>query len=110
MKVSYWHKGETLDYKNNTVSKIEAGTVVNLTTRIGVAGTDINPSETGSLHVIGVFKMSKAATEEIKTGANVYYDTTNECITATATSNIPAGYATLDAAANDSYVYVKLLG
>lgn len=110
MKASYCQRGESLDYTNSSVLKIEAGEVVNLITRIGVAGTEINPGEIGSVHVVGVFKMDKATSEAISMGTAVYYDENAECITATAASNIPAGYATASASASDAYVYVKLLG
>lgn len=110
MKASYCQRGESLDYTNDSALKIEAGEVVNLITRIGVAGTEIKPREIGSVHVVGVFKMDKAASEAISMGTAVYYDETNKCITATAASNIPAGYAIVSALASDAYVYVKLLG
>lgn len=54
--------------------------------------------------------MDKASSEAITIGTAVYYDTTNKCITATASSNVPAGYATASALESDAYVYVKLLG
>lgn len=110
MKASYCQRGEALDYTNGSTLKIEAGDVINLTTRIGVAGTEIMSGATGSVHVVGVFKMDKAASEAISIGTAVYYDDTNECITATAESNVPAGYAVSSALASDPYVYVKLLG
>lgn len=110
MKASYWHKGESIDYKNTTGVKIEALSVVNLTTRVGVAGTDINPSDTGSVHVEGVYKMKKAASEDIALGASVYYDESEECVTTTSDSNIPAGYAVEASSASNEYVYIKLLG
>lgn len=110
MKASYCQRGESLDYVNGSASKIEAGDVISLTTRIAVAGTEIKPGETGSVHTVGVFKMDKASSEEITMGTAVYYDETNKCITATAESNVPAGYAVSSVLAADPYVYVKLLG
>ena len=55
-KASYWQRGETLDYKNTGSSTIEANTVVELTGRVGIAGTDIAPGAEGDLHVCGVFE------------------------------------------------------
>ena len=46
-KAAYWQRGETLDYKNNTDTKIEANTVISFGSHIGVAGTDILPGELG---------------------------------------------------------------
>jgi len=107
-KAAYWQRGETLDYRNNTASIIEANTVIKIGTRIGVAGTQINPSEVGSLHVTGVFEMDKAAAEAITMGTVVYF--TGTVITATATNNTQTGYAAADAVAADATILVKLLG
>lgn len=63
-KASYWQRGETLDYKNTGSSTIEANTVVELTGRVGIAGTDIAPGAEGDLHVCGVFEFDKTGTNE----------------------------------------------
>lgn len=110
MKATYVQRGETVDYTNSTKEKIENGTVVSLSTRIAVVGDDIQPESKGILHVVGVFELKKADSEKITQGAEVYYDATHDTITATADSNIPAGYAVKEAAANDKTVSVKLLG
>lgn len=107
-KATYWQRGETLDYKNGTASIIEANTIIAIGTRIGVAGTQINPNETGSLHVSGVFEIDKKGSEAIALGALVYFDGT--AITATASGNTPAGYAAAAAVAADTTILVKLLG
>ena len=59
MKAKYRHKGESIDYKNRTETKIEAGDVLTMRGRIGVAGTDIAPGELGSVHVSGVYEFTK---------------------------------------------------
>lgn len=107
MTAKYWQKGEVLDY--TATDKVANGEVVSLGTRIGVAGEDIAAGETGHLHVVGVFEMAKAA-GAITMGAAVYYDTTEKNITATASGNVPAGYAAAPAASADTTVLVKLLG
>lgn len=107
-KATYWQRGESLDYVNKGTSVIEANTIISLGTRIGIAGTSINPGEKGSLHVTGVFEIEKTGSAEIKMGAAVYFDGTG--ITATAGSNTPAGYAAGDSAADNTTVLVKLLG
>ena len=106
-KASYWQRGESLDYKNATSEIIEANTIIDLTTRIGIAGTTINPNEVGSVHVCGVYEIPKTATGEIAMGAAVYFDGTG---INTTTSGTPAGYAAAAAAASDETVLVKLLG
>ncbi|WP_051539962.1 DUF2190 family protein [Clostridium ihumii] len=110
MKAVYCQKGETIDYKNDKEEIIEAGDVVNIISRIGIAGTSIKENEIGTVHVVGVFEFRKAQKEKIIVGTKVYYDEANDCITATETSNIPAGYAVKTASENDVSVYVKLIG
>ena len=106
-KATYWQRGESLDYVNTGDTVIEANSIIDLGTRIGIAGTDINPNEKGSLHVTGVYEIAKKASGEIAMGAAVYFDGTG--IT-TATSGTPAGYAAAAAEANAEVVLVKLLG
>ena len=50
-KAAYWQRGETLDYKNTGSSVIEANTIIVFGSKIGIAGMEINPGETGSLHL-----------------------------------------------------------
>lgn len=107
-KATYWQRGESLDYVNSGSTVIEANTIIPLGTRIGVAGTDINPGEKGSVHVTGVFEINKTDAGAIEMGAAVYFDGTG--ITTTAASNTPAGYAAQAAGADDTVVLVKLLG
>ena len=106
-KAVYWQRGESLDYKNNGDAVIEANTIIDLGTRIGVAGTAINPGEIGSLHVTGVYEIAKTGAGEIAMGAAVYYDGTG--ITS-ATSGTPAGYAAAAAEAGAAVILVKLQG
>lgn len=107
-KATYWQRGESLDYKNTTDAIIEENTIIDIGTRVGITGTYINPGETGSLHVCGVYEMPKADSEAIAFGAAVYFNGT--IVTTTAESNTPAGYAAAKAEAADSVVLVKLLG
>lgn len=108
MIATYQQPGSAIDYPNGTSSAIAAGQVVSLTTRIGVAGTDIPASAVGSLYVKGVFAMPKAASTAIAIaiGAAVYYDASADNITTTAAGNIPAGWAIAAAAENDTTVQV----
>ena len=106
-KATYWQRGESLDYVNSGSTVIEANTIINLGTRIGVAGTSINPGEKGSLHVTGVYEIAKTGAEAIAMGAAVYFDGTG--ITK-ATGGTPAGYAAATAEAGASVILVKLLG
>lgn len=106
-KATYWQRGESLDYANSGTSVIEANTIIDLGTRIGVVGTDINPNEKGSLHVTGVYEIEKTGTAEIAMGAAVYFDGTGITNDTTGT---PAGYAAAAATADATVILVKLLG
>ena len=107
MKATYWQKGEVLDF--TSTEDVKNGQVVPIGSRVGVAGSDIPAGEQGHLHVVGVFEMDKAA-EEITMGTALYYDKNNDCVTATAEENTPAGYAAAPAKTTDATVLVKLLG
>lgn len=106
-KAAYWQRGESLDYVNDGAAVIEANTIIDLGTRIGVAGTSIDPGEKGSVHVTGVYEIEKTGADEIAMGAAVYYDGTG--IT-TDSSGTPAGYAAAKAEADAAVILVKLLG
>lgn len=118
MKATYWEKGESLDYVNSGATVIEAGSIIDLKTRIAVAGASINPKERGSVHVVGVYQMAKKDTAEIAFGADVYY-APGEGITTAADNGetgdakvvyTPVGYAAEQSAAEASAILVKLQG
>lgn len=105
-KAAYLQRGEALDYVNETSSTIGANTVISLAERIGIAGTDILPGETGDVHVAGVFEIKKTDSAEIAMGTTVYFD--GDGITTTASSNVKAGYAAEKSAAGASVIAVKI--
>ena len=106
-KATYWQRGESLDFVNAESTVIEANTIIDLGTRIGVVGTDVNPGEKGSVHVTGVYEIQKTGAGAIEMGAAVYFDGTG--ITSD-TSGTPAGYAAAAAGADAEVILVKLLG
>ncbi len=108
-KATYWQRGETLDYINTGTVVIEANTVITFGGRIGIAGTDILPGETGSLHVTGVFEMPKTAEGAVGMGTDVYFDG-NGITDTKGTGTVMAGYAAQPAAAADTVILVKLAG
>lgn len=109
MTAEYIQKGESLDYKNETANQIEAGEVVVFGTRVGIAGTTIPIGSTGSIHMVGVFKMPKKDGEAIEKGATIYYSV--DGMTAIAGQDQPiAGYAAETSAAASKTVTVKLIG
>lgn len=107
-KAEYWQRGETIDFPNATGEKIEANSIIIVGQRIGVAGTEIQAGEKGSVHVVGVYKFPKAKATAITAGALVYWDKTHNYITTTASSNLLAGYAVEAAGENDATVLVKI--
>lgn len=107
MTAKYWQKGETLDYTAATA--VGNGDIVDLATRVGVAGNNIPAGSTGAVHVEGVFIMPKGS-DAITLGAAVYWDAAEEQITTTAEGHTPAGYAAAPADTGAATVLVKLLG
>lgn len=106
MKANYCHKGESLDYVNTTEAKIEAGDVLAMGGRIGVAGTDIEPGKLGSVHVSGVYEFTKKDKAELAVGTVVYLAA--DGITTTKTDNTLAGYVAAASPAGSVSVWVKI--
>lgn len=110
MSAKYWQRGEAIDY--TATDALANGDVVDLATRIGVAGDDIPAGETGTVHIVGVFEIPKA-TEAVTVGQALYWGKMAKNITTEAggsQANTPAGWAVAAAAADDATVLVKLLG
>ena len=74
MSAKYWQRGETIDY--TPTDDLANGDVVDLATRIGVAGNDIPAGETGAVHVVGVFEIPKA-TGAVTVGQALYWRKTS---------------------------------
>lgn len=106
MKAKYCHKGEAIDFKNETEVKIEAGDVLTMGGRIGVAGTDIEPRALGSVHVSGVYEITKKDKAALAVGTVVYLSA--DGITTTKTDNTPAGYVAAASSAESVSVWVKI--
>lgn len=107
MKAKYWQKGEVIDYKNLDSDKIEAGDVVVIKNRIGVAGCDIATNETGTLHVVGVYEVPKVENEAVEVGEVLYYNLEEDSVTKTKT-DIEVGYAIQPQAAGSKSIFVKI--
>lgn len=106
MKANYCHKGESLDYVNTTEAKIEAGDVLAMGGRIGVAGTDIEPGKLGSVHVSGVYEFAKKDKAALAVGTVVYLAA--DGITTTKTDNTLAGYVAAASPAESVSVWVNI--
>ena len=108
-KAQYWQRGETIDYVNTGSDTIEANEVVVFGSHVGIAATDIEPGEVGSLAVSLVWELTKDSAA-ITLGADVYVDTDGEASATQGTGMVLAGYAIEAAAADAETVKVKLLG
>lgn len=103
---NYYQRGESLDYTNSGDSKINAGTIILFGSKIGVAGCDIAPGETGSLHVEGVFELPKdyaASDKALTAGQAVYWDNSNSVIKAAVAQVVAAGAVTTEASPVHGY-------
>ena len=104
-------RGKPSIIKNTGATTIEANTVIELTGRVGIAGTDIAPGAEGDLHVCGVFEFDKTSQNEITFGQPVYFDKTGITEASKDRSSnayTPAGFAAKAAAAGDKKVLVKI--
>lgn len=104
---TYRARGDRVDYTPG--SDVTAGDVVAQGTLVGVATSDIESGDKGSLAIEGIFDFTK---EEVAftAGDDVYWDTNSEMAFKGETgSGKYLGKATQDAAAGDSTVRVKLV-
>lgn len=100
----YSQRGEALDYVNTGNTIIEAGTIIEIGSKIGIAGGDINPGTRGAIHVEGIFKFAKGS-GALTQGTAV---TITNGTAAAAESGSGHGYVAAPAAAGDSTVLVKI--
>lgn len=106
---TYIRKGDVITYTNPSSSDaIVKGQVVGLTTRIGIAVEDIAASGTGALAVSGVWKFKAENDAAFTVGAALYWDATAHEMTATNTSDTPAGWAVAPKAETATVCYVKI--
>ena len=108
MNATYVQEGKNLDYTNETEDIITAGTVIVLGTIVGVAATNIEPGEIGTIATTGVWEVAKDS-NAITAGAIVYYNDESDVATAT-TDEAKLGIAIAEAAAEDGTVLVRLNG
>lgn len=107
-EANFYQDGDRLDYVNGSGAKIEAGEVVPMISRIGVALVDITDGEKGAVKTEGVFEIAAATGVAFAVGDNLYWDDTNSNLTNVATDNIPAGFAAYEKASAEAVAYVKI--
>ena len=97
--------GDVIDY--TAAEDLSFGDVVDLTTRIGVAGAAIARDAAGPVQVTGVYRIPKA-TGAVTVGQALYWAKSAKNLTTTADSNTPAGWAVAPAGSEDHDVLVKI--
>lgn len=105
MLARYVQKGDAIDYR--PVEAIAAGDVVVIADLVGIARLDIEPGTLGSLAVVGVFDVVKAA-GAVPSGSTVYWDAGAKQATLVSGSNHYLGKAITASEANDETVRVLL--
>lgn len=104
----YIQKGDTIDYLNPGPAPIQYNAVVNLGTRIGIAGEDIPVGATGAVHCAGVFELPAANNVAFNVGDTLYWNPVARELTNVAAGNIPAGWATEPKQLADTTARVRL--
>lgn len=105
MAAIFYQTGDVIDY--TAAENLSFGDVVDLSTRIGVAGADIAKDAAGPVQVTGVYRIPKAS-GAVTAGQALYWAKSAKNLTTTADSNTPAGWAVAPAASEDPDVLVKI--
>lgn len=99
-------EGGAIDYTPG--ADVAAGDVIVQGDLVGVARFDIKSGVLGALAVTGVFDFAKATNVAYTVGTILYWDDTNNIVTATATGNKQVGKVVRAAATTDPTVRVRL--
>ncbi len=105
MAAIFYQTGDVIDY--TAAEALSFGDVVDLSTRIGVAGAAIARDAAGPVQVTGVYRIPKA-TGAVTVGQALYWAKSAKNLTTTADSNTPAGWAVAPAGSEDPDVLVKI--
>ena len=105
MAAIFYQTGDVIDY--TAAEDLSFGDVVDLSTRIGVAGAAIAKDAAGPVQVTGVYRIPKAS-GAVTVGQALYWAKSAKNLTTTADSNTPAGWAVAPAASEDPDVLVKI--
>lgn len=105
-QASFVHEGASIDYTPG--ANVAAGEVVVQGDLVGVAKLDILTGRLGALAVDGVFDFAKEFGVTHPVGQIVYWDNSNDMVTATATGNKLVGKVVRAASASDLTVRVRL--
>lgn len=105
MLARYVQKGDSIDYRPSAA--VAAGDVVVIADLVGIARLDIEANTLGSLAVVGVFDIVKAA-GQIPSGSTVYWDAGAKQATLVSGSNQYLGKAIAPETDGDDTVRVLL--
>ena len=105
-QATFVQEGCALDYTPGAA--IAAGDVVVQGDLMGVAKRPIAANELGAIEVAGVFDFAKNTNVAYTVGTILYWDDTNNVVTATATGNKQIGKVIRAAATTDTTVRMRL--
>lgn len=110
MATNFVQDGDILLY-SNTGSAIASGDVVPMSSRCGIALSDIAAtSGTGACSLCGVYSVPKATGQTWTAGQAIFWDSGAGKATTTATANTPMGFAFADATSGATSGNVELSG
>ncbi|MFN6027155.1 MAG: DUF2190 family protein [Planctomyces sp.] len=99
-------EGRQIDY--TPAAAVAVGDVIVQGDLVGVVTRSLAASELGSLIVEGVFDFNKLTNVAFTVGTILYWDDTNNVVTATATGNKSLGKVVRAAATTDTTVRIRL--
>jgi predicted RecA/RadA family phage recombinase len=99
-------EGRQIDY--TPAAAVAVGDVIVQGDLVGVVTRNLAANELGSLVVEGVYDFNKATNVAYTVGTILYWDDTNNIVTATATSNKTIGKVIRAAATTDTTVRMRL--
>jgi predicted RecA/RadA family phage recombinase len=91
---TFMQDGHSIDYTPS--SDVLSGDVIVLGSLIGIATRPIPANTMGALAITGVFRIAKLSTDEVTTGAVLYWDDTNKYVTLNASGTTRIGLAVAD--------------
>ena len=113
MAKNFVNEGEGVFYKNTRSGIIYSGSVVSMGALVGVALGDMPVGESGTVRIVGVWKLPKDTSTAMSIGDIAYWDTASKKIVSADTDGaadgvVHAGVVCVDATAASTTVAVKI--